>query len=38
LSAAGYAGVDFNPDDIDIELQRVPVCRGGLAANMMKTN
>jgi len=33
LAAAGYAGVDFNPDDIDIEMQRVPVCRGGLAAN-----
>ena len=33
LCAAGYAGVEFNPDDIDIELQRVPVCKGGLAAN-----
>ncbi len=33
LSAAGYAGVEFDPDDIDIELQRVPVCRGGVAAN-----
>ncbi len=33
LCAAGYAGVEFNPDDIDIELQRMPVCKGGLAAN-----
>jgi glutamate N-acetyltransferase/amino-acid N-acetyltransferase len=32
LCAAGYAGVDFDPKDIDIELQRVPVCKGGLAA------
>ena len=32
LCAAGYAGVPFNPEDIDIELQRVPVCKGGLAA------
>jgi glutamate N-acetyltransferase/amino-acid N-acetyltransferase len=33
LCAAGYAGVDFNPDDIDIEMQRIPVCKGGLATN-----
>jgi glutamate N-acetyltransferase/amino-acid N-acetyltransferase len=33
LCAAGYAGVEFDPDDIDIELQRVPVCKGGVAAN-----
>jgi glutamate N-acetyltransferase/amino-acid N-acetyltransferase len=32
LVAAGYAGVDFDPADIDIEIQRVSVCRGGLAA------
>jgi glutamate N-acetyltransferase/amino-acid N-acetyltransferase len=32
LSAAGYAGVDFDPAAIDIEMQRIPVCRGGLAA------
>lgn len=32
LAAAGYAGVKFNPADIDIELQGVPVCRSGLAA------
>jgi glutamate N-acetyltransferase/amino-acid N-acetyltransferase len=33
LSAAGYAGVTFDPRDIDIELQRTAVCRGGLAAD-----
>ena len=33
LCAAGYAGVEFDPEDIDIELQRVPVCKGGLAAH-----
>ena len=32
LSAAGYAGVDFNPSNIDIELQKVVVCKSGLAA------
>ena len=32
LSAAGYSGVSFDPSDIDIDLQGVPVCRGGLAA------
>jgi glutamate N-acetyltransferase/amino-acid N-acetyltransferase len=32
LAAAGYSGVTFNPSDIDIELQRVPVCVSGLAA------
>jgi glutamate N-acetyltransferase/amino-acid N-acetyltransferase len=32
LAAAGYAGVRFDPADIDIEMQRMPVCRGGLAA------
>ena len=32
LAAAGYAGVKFDPADIDIELQGVPVCRNGLAA------
>ena len=33
LSAAGYSGVQFNPDDIDVFLQDVRVCAGGLAAN-----
>ena len=32
LAAAGNAGVVFDPADIDIELQRVRVCTGGLAA------
>lgn len=32
LSAAGYAGVIFDPDDVDIYLQGVQVCRKGLAA------
>jgi len=33
LSAAGNAGVDFDPTNVDIELQSVPVCRGGLATD-----
>jgi glutamate N-acetyltransferase/amino-acid N-acetyltransferase len=33
LTAAGYSGVSFKPEDIDIYLQNVLVCRGGLAAN-----
>jgi glutamate N-acetyltransferase/amino-acid N-acetyltransferase len=33
LAAAGYSGVNFNPFDIDIQLQGVPVCRRGLAAD-----
>jgi glutamate N-acetyltransferase/amino-acid N-acetyltransferase len=32
LTAAGYAGVPFDPSAIDIEMQRVLVCRAGLAA------
>jgi glutamate N-acetyltransferase/amino-acid N-acetyltransferase len=32
LSAAGNAGVAFDPRKADIEMQDVPVCRGGLAA------
>ena len=32
LCAAGYAGVAFDPQKVDISLQRVIVCRGGLAA------
>ncbi len=31
LAAAGYSGVIFDPADIDIYLQGVQVCRGGLA-------
>jgi glutamate N-acetyltransferase / amino-acid N-acetyltransferase len=32
LSAAGNAGVPFDPRKADIDMQGVPVCRGGLAA------
>jgi glutamate N-acetyltransferase/amino-acid N-acetyltransferase len=32
LSAAGNAGVAFDPRQTDIDMQGVPVCRGGLAA------
>jgi glutamate N-acetyltransferase/amino-acid N-acetyltransferase len=32
LTAAGYSGVAFAPNDIDIELQGMLVCQGGLAA------
>ena len=33
LAAAGYSGVTFNPCDMDIDLQDVPVCRRGVAAS-----
>ena len=33
ISAAGNAGVPFDPSKVDIDLQGVPVCRGGLAAD-----
>jgi glutamate N-acetyltransferase/amino-acid N-acetyltransferase len=32
LAAAGYSGVSFDPSHMDIHLQDVPVCQGGLAA------
>jgi glutamate N-acetyltransferase / amino-acid N-acetyltransferase len=32
LCAAGYAGVAFDPRRVDIQFQRVAVCRSGLAA------
>lgn len=32
LSAAGNSGVAFDPTKVDIEIQNVTVCRGGLAA------
>jgi glutamate N-acetyltransferase/amino-acid N-acetyltransferase len=32
ISAAGNAGVPLDPAKVDIDLQGVPVCRGGLAA------
>jgi glutamate N-acetyltransferase/amino-acid N-acetyltransferase len=33
LSAAGNAGVAFDPAKTDVHLQGIPVCKGGLAAN-----
>jgi glutamate N-acetyltransferase/amino-acid N-acetyltransferase len=33
LSAAGNAGVPLDPSKVDIDLQNVPVCRSGLAAD-----
>ena len=36
LAAAGYAGVEFDPESIDIDMQRIPVCRGGLAADFVE--
>jgi glutamate N-acetyltransferase/amino-acid N-acetyltransferase len=33
LSAAGYSGVVFDPRKTDIDMQGMPVCRGGLAAD-----
>ena len=33
LSAAGNAGVAFDPSKVDIDLQNVAVCRAGLAAD-----
>jgi glutamate N-acetyltransferase/amino-acid N-acetyltransferase len=32
ICAAGNAGINFDPAKVDIEMQGVPVCRGGLAA------
>lgn len=37
LCAAGYAGVKFDPAKVDIYLQRVLVCKGGLAADFDET-
>jgi glutamate N-acetyltransferase / amino-acid N-acetyltransferase len=33
ICAAGYAGVAFDPRNADIDMQGIPVCRGGLAAD-----
>jgi glutamate N-acetyltransferase/amino-acid N-acetyltransferase len=33
ITAAGYSGVAFDPAKTDIDLQGLPVCRGGLAAD-----
>jgi glutamate N-acetyltransferase/amino-acid N-acetyltransferase len=32
ICAAGYAGVDFDPTKVDIEIHGMPVCKMGLAA------
>jgi len=37
LSAAGNAGVAFDPRQVDIDLQGVAVCRGGLAARFSES-
>ena len=36
LSAAGNAGVAFYPSQVDIDLQGMAVCRGGLAADFQE--
>jgi glutamate N-acetyltransferase/amino-acid N-acetyltransferase len=36
LSAAGNAGVAFDPRRVDIDFQKVAVCRGGLAAEFQE--
>jgi glutamate N-acetyltransferase/amino-acid N-acetyltransferase len=37
LSAAGNAGVALDPSKVDIDLQEVAVCRGGLAADFSES-
>jgi glutamate N-acetyltransferase/amino-acid N-acetyltransferase len=37
LSAAGNAGVAFDPAKVDIEMQGITVCRGGLAARFSES-
>jgi glutamate N-acetyltransferase/amino-acid N-acetyltransferase len=37
ISAAGNAGVPLDPSKVDIDLQGVPVCRGGLAADFSES-
>ena len=38
LSAAGNAGVALDPSKVDIDLQEVAVCRGGLAADFSEVD
>jgi glutamate N-acetyltransferase/amino-acid N-acetyltransferase len=38
LSAAGNAGVALDPSKVDIDLQDVPVCRAGLAADFSEAD
>jgi glutamate N-acetyltransferase/amino-acid N-acetyltransferase len=37
LSAAGNSGVAFDPAKVDIHMQGVAVCRGGLAASFAES-
>src|SRR5262249_17800730 len=32
IAAGGYSGIDFDPRKVDIDMQGLTVCRGGLAA------
>ncbi len=32
ICAAGYAGIEFDPAKVDIDIHGTPVCRSGLAA------
>ena len=36
IAAAGYSGVKFDPRKADIDMQGVPVCRAGLAADFQE--
>src|SRR5580704_11858169 len=36
ISAAGNAGVAFDPHQADIDMQQIPVCRAGLAADFVE--
>ena len=38
LSAAGNAGLPLDPSKVDIDLQQVAVCRGGLAADFSEAD
>ncbi len=38
ISAAGNAGVPLDPSKVDIDLQGIPVCRGGLAADFSEAD
>jgi glutamate N-acetyltransferase / amino-acid N-acetyltransferase len=38
ISAAGNAGVPLDPNKVDIDLQNVPVCRSGLAADFSEAD
>ena len=35
LCAAGYSGISFDPTKADLDMQGVPVVRGGMDANVM---